>query len=177
MQPANVDVYEKISGQIDTSHCRVGHAYLCQLQIAAIVVSRTADLKSGPIRGEGALVVLGAGGGRRADRRGSQCKRKCAEGRCHSEVCFREDAKLVLLIEKTAGFTALYMLTVTCYGLGVEENCLTRKQCVHRKILRDFSFEFAASQYSPDLWLDALFKKASVIADHVHEASVESGSW
>jgi hypothetical protein len=119
MQPANVDVYEKISGQIDTSHCGVGHAYLCQLQIAAIVVSRTADLKSGPIRGEGALVVLGAGGGRRADRRGSQCKRKCAEGRCHSEVCFREDVKLVLLFENTAGFTALYMLTVTCYGLGI----------------------------------------------------------
>jgi hypothetical protein len=92
-------------------------------------------------------------------------------------VCFREDAKLVLLIEKTVGFTALYMLTVTRYGLAVEENCLTRKQCVHRKILRDFSFGFAAFRYSPDLWLDALFKQASVIADHVYEASVESGSW
>lgn len=62
MQLANVDVYETISGQIDTAHCRVSTAYLCQLQIAAIVVSRTADLKSGPIRDEGALVVLGAGG-------------------------------------------------------------------------------------------------------------------
>jgi hypothetical protein len=69
------------------------------------------------------------------------------------------------------------MLTVTCYGQGVEENCLTGKQCVHRKILQDFSSGFAAFQYSPDLWLDALFKLASVIADHVHEASVESGSW
>lgn len=92
-------------------------------------------------------------------------------------MCFREDAKLVLSIEKIVGFTALYMLTVTRYGLAVEENCLTRKQCVHRKILRYFSFGFAAFRYSPDLWLDALFKKASVIADHVYEASVESGSW
>ena len=52
MQLAKDDVYETMSVDFDIAQYRVSDAYLCQLQIAAIVVSRTADLKSGPIRGE-----------------------------------------------------------------------------------------------------------------------------